>query len=107
MESGVMNMAFTRDTFITNIKFMYQCFSEQDKTDLGNFTTDYSRSFGNIKLGLREKWWHIDLIYVGRWKLLHLDGEELVGTDFWDNGVLENRHYHEFMHELILPGKWK
>lgn len=69
MESGVMNMAFTRDTFITNIKFMYKCFSKQDKEDLGNFTTGYSNSFGNTKLGLREQWWHIDLIYVGRWKL--------------------------------------
>jgi len=67
MENGVMNMAFTADTFTTNITFIYQCFSEQDKQDLGNFTTDYSRSFGNNKLGLREKWWHIDLIYVGRW----------------------------------------
>ena len=109
MESGVINMAFTTDTFTTNIKFIYKCFSEQDKADLGNFTTDYSRSFGNIKLGLREQWWHIDLIYVGRWTIFHntIDAEELVGTDFWDNGVLPDKHYHEFMFELVLPGKWK
>jgi len=62
MENFVMKI-----TSITNVAFIYQCFSEEDKEDLGNFTTDYSRNFSNKNLGIREKWWHIDLIHVGRW----------------------------------------
>lgn len=60
--------------------------------------------FLTLKFQLLYKFGH-----VGNWKATHncVDAEELVGTDFWDNGVLPDKHYHEFMSELLIPGKWK
>ena len=48
---------------------------------------------------------------IGKWEIFYVfypnDAGSEVGPDFWDNGVLIDMYYHEFMFELLLPGKWK
>jgi hypothetical protein len=79
---------------------------------LREFTNDYLDVFvvDKATIGHKSRWYIVDLIYVGRWGMSFWVGDdnELIDVgDFWDNGAFDGDGYHEFMSDLLIPGKWK
>jgi hypothetical protein len=85
----------------TGVIFMYNHFPKQDKEDLSNLTVDYLDDFSHQQLGMREQWWPIDMIYIGRWK--HPDGNPSTFLST-SHGTAKIYHHFDYFNSEILDG---
>ena len=77
------------------------------------FTRSYTLQYTSIM-----SWWDshhfIDCIHEGDWKIIGnrgfdiaISGELVDDYEYWDNGIFGDVEYHEFMNQLLIPGRWK